>query len=589
MFIPINALWALAAAAMAAAAGLSDPPPAERQTLANALLNPGFCAVPNGSIDDACGATYDAVEMTNHRVRPILQNLVHTDFFRFYYLDLYGDSCPLGDDSGTCGNRACAVDTVEDEKDLPVIWRASYLGRLVKDTVASEGEIGLKDDKLSGKDAVELSCVTNADDSLASGGRLEKQARDAQDKACKDKNYCVPEDDRTGPDGVYVSLLDNPERYTGYNGPHAHLMWKSAYQQNCFSYKGEGFSSEFLSDEESTLSEKEEEPLVATSKDDVCIEERLFYRVISGMHASVSTHLCYSYLDKSTGEWGPDLDCFLSRVGNYPERLANLYFNYAFVSRAVSKLYKYIDDLQFCPDARAYDQATRRQVLLLARSASASPYIFNETTIFSTPEARALKEVFRQRFHKVSALMDCVGCDRCRLWGKLQAAGYGTALKIVFELNDVEDDLSRRLIASLRRSELVSLINTYDRLSKSIEAVEYFRGQTIADLEASGVSLDDIIARSTKPTEQVEEIEEDEEEEEEPEKPYSIWEDPEWQLWKDAFKFIWQSYIDFPKNMYNLVLLNTHHYWNVLIGRDEFLAKNRVHQRGHLETINADL
>lgn len=119
-------------------------------------------------------------------------------------------------------------------------------GSTGKDTVASESQIGgLADGDEKDKDSIELSCVTNADDSLASGGRLEKQARDAWDKECKDKNYCVPEDDRTGPNGVYVSLLDNPERYTGYSGPHAHMMWRSVYKQNCFGYKGEEFSSEF--------------------------------------------------------------------------------------------------------------------------------------------------------------------------------------------------------------------------------------------------------------------------------------------------------------------------------------------------------
>ena len=28
--------------------------------------------------------------------------------------------------------------------------------------------------------------------------------------------------------------------------------------------------------------------------------------------------------------------------------------------------------------------------------------------------------------------MDCVGCDKCRLWGKVQTHGMGTALKILF-------------------------------------------------------------------------------------------------------------------------------------------------------------
>ena len=35
-----------------------------------------------------------------------------------------------------------------------------------------------------------------------------------------------------------------------------------------------------------------------------------------------------------------------------------------------------------------------------------------------------------------SALMDCVGCEKCRLWGKLQVIGIGTALKILFSVDD---------------------------------------------------------------------------------------------------------------------------------------------------------
>lgn len=32
--------------------------------------------------------------------------------------------------------------------------------------------------------------------------------------------------------------------------------------------------------------------------------------------------------------------------------------------------------------------------------------------------------------------MDCIECDQCRLWGKVQTAGLATAMKILFELDD---------------------------------------------------------------------------------------------------------------------------------------------------------
>lgn len=84
------------------------------------------------------------------------------------------------------------------------------------------------------------------------------------------------------------------------------------------------------------------------------------------------------------------------------------------------------------------------------------------------PTISGLKAEFRERFRNVSRIMDCVGCDKCRLWGKLQTSGYGTALKVLFEFDENES-------FHLRRTEVVSLVVTLQRLSYSIWAVEQFR------------------------------------------------------------------------------------------------------------------
>ena len=44
-------------------------------------------------------------------------------------------------------------------------------------------------------------------------------------------------------------------------------------------------------------------------------------------------------------------------------------------------------------------------------------------------EASALKREFKAHFRNISRVMDCVGCDKCKLWGKLQFLGVATALK----------------------------------------------------------------------------------------------------------------------------------------------------------------
>jgi ERO1-like protein alpha len=75
--------------------------------------------------------------------------------------------------------------------------------------------------------------------------------------------------------------------------------------------------------------------------------------------------------------------------------------------------------------------------------------------------------------------MDCVGCDKCRLWGKLQTKALGTALKILFSGKSfgpettINSDSKQQF--QLSRSEIIALFNGFGRLSSSILEVENFR------------------------------------------------------------------------------------------------------------------
>lgn len=42
--------------------------------------------------------------------------------------------------------------------------------------------------------------------------------------------------------------------------------------------------------------------------------------------------------------------------------------------------------------------------------------------MFNGTEAYKLKSDFREKFRNISRIMDCVGCEKCRLWGKLQVS-----------------------------------------------------------------------------------------------------------------------------------------------------------------------
>jgi hypothetical protein len=63
--------------------------------------------------------------------------------------------------------------------------------------------------------------------------------------------------------------------------------------------------------------------------------------------------------------------------------------------------------------------------------------------------------------------MDCVGCDKCRLWGKVQTLALGTALKILFSGRTLSSDstavANSRTNLQLTRSEIVALFNGFSR------------------------------------------------------------------------------------------------------------------------------
>ena len=70
------------------------------------------------------------------------------------------------------------------------------------------------------------------------------------------------------------------------------------------------------------------------------------------------------------------------------------------------------------------------------------------------------------KFKNITRIMDCVGCDKCRLWGKLQTLALGTSLKILFSGRNEGLDTDLDAKASnfqLTRAEIVALFNGFAR------------------------------------------------------------------------------------------------------------------------------
>lgn len=351
------------------------------------------------------------------------------------------------------------------------------------------------------------------------------------DSLCpKDEIIDNPEDwcDLVDPkDGVIIDISKNPERFTGYVPTPERNIWGMIYQNQL---EGE------------------------------CpVEQEVFYDIISGFHSSVSTHLSNEYYHNETNTWEPNLDLFNFKVGHYPERISNIYFNYSLLLRSILKIYPFLKNYKFNQFQQSNDIQIKKQIKSIVREFPSDLNIFNEKLMFQDVN---VKEDFKMKFKNVTRLMDCVTCDRCRLWGKIQSTGYATALKILFNEN-IKD------LKNLKKVEIASLFNTFDRLTKSIESIENFNKlQSLKELEkqAEVHYQSDAVLEPQLPVE-------------EQEPPFvedrasatfgDKFQDELNEVW-EALKFIFQSYINLPHNLKNYLSFKIQVYWNEFIGTKNF-------------------
>ncbi|MCJ1380804.1 endoplasmic oxidoreductin-1 [Xylographa soralifera] len=523
-----------------------------------------ICVIePNAIVSDAC-ASYETLDNLNTALAPSLVAITQTtDFFAYYRLNLFNQVCPFWNDANSmCGNRACAVDTLDNEEDIPKIWRAEELSKLEGPKAAHPGR-QLQKERGSqrplqgtlGEDVGE-SCVVEYDDE------------------CDERDYCVPEDESASAKGDYVSLVDNPERFTGYAGEGAHMVWDAIYKENCFSKPsakpllrnpfGGSLSDMFQAANDLRSVLRANAPAAEFPPEEDCLEKRVFHRVISGMHASISTHLCHDYLNQTTGEWGPNLQCYQERLETHPDRISNLYFNYALVLRALTKLRSHLQSYTFCSGDQVQDKDTKFKVLRLIDQAASSPAIFDEKLMFQDPAvAGDLKDDFRQRFRNVSRLMDCVGCDKCRLWGKLQTVGYGTALKVLFEFEEGGE-------VPLKRTELVALVNTLARIGHSMKSLEHFRSMSdsaskpqVTDFTGTATNHSTIKpASKRRNTDELDDL--DETFEPLPSVMDSIRE--EFNIVLKTFRFVFNSWFGLPKTVFSIFIYELTRVWAYWLG-----------------------
>lgn len=57
---------------------------------------------------------------------------------------------------------------------------------------------------------------------------------------------------------------------------------------------------------------------------------------------------------------------------------------------------------------------------------AACPIPFDEGRMWKSEDGELLKLQLQQHFQNMTKAMDCVGCEKCKLWGKLQLLGETT-------------------------------------------------------------------------------------------------------------------------------------------------------------------
>lgn len=156
----------------------------------------------------------------------------------------------------------------------------------------------------------------------------------------------------------------------------------------------------------------------------MCVEERLLFRIISGLHTSISTQLTEFYGDKT--KTYANFPLFFEKVGNHPERIENLYFAYSVLLRAINRAQKHIQNYNFETGDLRSDMLTKQHIdKLYDITTKQCDHPFDESEIFSDITKVEVKEKFITYFHNISRILDCVECEVCKVYSKLQTYGIG--------------------------------------------------------------------------------------------------------------------------------------------------------------------
>lgn len=231
--------------------------------------------------------------------------------------------------------------------------------------------------------------------------------------------------------GIYVNLEKNPEAFTGYQGQH---IWNAIYQENCF-------SGPF---------------------DQMCLEEKIFYKIISGLHSNINMQLSKNYLEIEKNITYFNHSMMAERLLQHKDRVNNLFFLHAVLVNAFYQAKETFRKFDIYTGNKSEDAQTQKIFKdLLEQDTIAEQYSkgFSESENIKKFLSSHKLDQIKMRFRNISSIIDCVSCQKCKLHGKLQIYGLATMMKILFSK---EENLK------LKRNEFISFVNVVGKICRSV-------------------------------------------------------------------------------------------------------------------------
>ncbi len=281
--------------------------------------------MPSGLIDDAQCSIEELEAANDSQLYEILQHLKTTAFFRNFIVDLE-HKCPLDAEDealeqfectgGGGDHHAAELDSGHDDDAEPLCTVQSSSSQ--QDPFASTALHSIQESGFQSQaqhDAFTWKTVTDAvytekpepDTSLSLEKSILTEEALLPDSFWKDMCSSIG----TGDGTAVINLALNPERNTFYNGTH---IWKAIYEENC---------------------------VVDGSDELQCFEERVLYRLLSGLHTSTTLSIAMNYYApskrKNRTDWEPNPEYFMEKFEHHGDYIRNLHFSFAVLLRALRK------------------------------------------------------------------------------------------------------------------------------------------------------------------------------------------------------------------------------------------------------------